>query len=203
MARRDSFEERLTAPGEIMIAYLRETSEQRINFHRLRQRMSLHRLCCMPSAAAAFLAASGSATPVHGPALPAWVMAAEAKQGLRELWTESVAAHRERVACLAGIIAPDTVHVARIRILEIDSADSVTAPAERSLQDCGAPEWMGTVHTHVQSLDDPAPAPRFSPGDRTVMSAWADRWTRQGAFCVLYSERAAHCEVYPIHQQHE
>ena len=30
-----------------------------------------------------------------------------------------------------------------------------------------------------------------------VMSEWTTRWGGQGAFCLVYSERNMHCEVYP------
>ena len=85
----------------------------------------------------------------------------------------------------------------RVRLLPDGESDSLTASAQASLGECAAPEWMGTVHTHVRSTDSDDPAPRFSPGDRTVMSEWSKRNRRAGAFCVLYSRKGAHCEVWP------
>jgi hypothetical protein len=128
---------------------------------------------------------------------PTWVMGAAAKPALSALWTRSVGEGRERVACMGGTIAGDTVHVARIEDVNVADADSLTAGAAHSIDECGPPKWFGTVHTHVRSTDDPSPAPRFSPGDRTVMSEWSRRWSRSGAFCVLYSAKSAHCELYP------
>jgi hypothetical protein len=130
-------------------------------------------------------------------ALPAWQLSDAAKAGFREIWSTSVAGRRERVGCVGGVITRDTVYVVRMRVLAEATADSLTASAEQSLAECAAPEWMGTVHTHVRSTDSDDPAPRFSPGDRTVMSAWATRNGRAGAFCVLYSAKGAHCEVWP------
>ncbi len=129
--------------------------------------------------------------------LPKWIIAPEAKDSLARLWTESVAANREHVGCLGGDLGADTVRVERVILLEAALGDSLTAPAELSLATCGPPQWIGTVHTHVRSTDDPSPAPRFSGSDRVVMSVWSERWRSKGAFCVLYSDRGAHCEVYP------
>ena len=129
-------------------------------------------------------------------ALPAWKVAPAAEDSLKVLWARSVAARREAVACLGGTVGPDTVYIERALPLPSPS-DSLTADAELSLSDCGPPEWVGTAHTHVRSTDGEEPATQFSPGDRTVMSLWSTRWGRSGAFCVLYSEKRAHCEVYP------
>jgi len=145
-------------------------------------------LCCV--------AMAGGAPPSQA-VLPAFVVARSAKPGLSRLWARSLATRRERVACLGGTVASDTVRVERVLAVEAADADSLTAGAWRSITECAPPRWIGTVHTHVRSTDDPSPAPRFSPGDRAVMSEWSRRWGRAGAFCVLYSERSAHCEVYP------
>ena len=132
-----------------------------------------------------------------GQALPKWLIAPEAKDSLKRLWTESVAANREHVGCLGGMVGLDTVRVDRVILLDEAPGDSLNAPAELSLATCGPPQWIGTVHTHVRSTDDPHPAPRFSPDDRVVMSVWSRQWRSKGAFCVVYSDRGAHCEVYP------
>ncbi|MDZ4864721.1 MAG: hypothetical protein SGJ01_14920 [Gemmatimonadota bacterium] len=133
-----------------------------------------------------------------GPAQPAWVFEREAGVTIRSVWDASVLAQQERVACLAGTVGPDTVVVAAAGPLEPREADSLTANAEGSLEQCGPPLWIGTIHTHVRSTDDPSPAPHFSGQDRVVMSLWASRWRRPGAFCVAYGPRSAHCEVYPL-----
>jgi hypothetical protein len=129
--------------------------------------------------------------------LPSWQLSDAAEAGFQEIWSTSVAERRERVGCLGGVITDDTVHVVRVRMLTVGESDSLTASAETSLGECAAPEWIGTVHTHVRSTDSDDPAPRFSPGDRTVMSEWSRRNGRTGAFCVLYSPKGAHCEVWP------
>jgi hypothetical protein len=129
--------------------------------------------------------------------LPTWHLSDAAKVGFREIWSTSVAERRERVGCMSGIITDDTVHLHRVRLLPEGDSDSLTAVADVSLAECAAPEWIGTVHTHVRSTDSNDPAPRFSPGDRTVMSEWSKRNGRAGAFCVLYSRKGAHCEVWP------
>ncbi len=129
--------------------------------------------------------------------LPTWVVEPGAGPVLEELWRESVAARAERVACLGGVVGRDTVRITSAEPLPLEGADSLHAHAAASVARCGPPRWIGTAHTHVRSTDDPEPAGRFSPGDRAVMSEWSRRWGRAGAFCVLYSPKAAHCEVYP------
>jgi hypothetical protein len=128
-----------------------------------------------------------------------WAVDRSARPGLVELWQLSTQERRERVACLGGRLDADSVVVSSVRLLHTDgyTSDSLSASATASIQDCGRPDWIGTVHTHVRSTDDSVPARRFSSGDRMVMSEWTRRWGGQGAFCVLYSERGAHCEVYP------
>jgi hypothetical protein len=128
-----------------------------------------------------------------------WAIDHSARPGLIELWQLSTQERRERVACLGGRLDADSVVVSTVRLLQTDgyTSDSLSASATTSIQECGRPDWIGTVHTHVRSTDDSMPARRFSSGDRMVMSEWTRRWGGQGAFCVLYSERGAHCEVYP------
>lgn len=148
-------------------------------------------------AVCALLALGSTALSPRGPDLPAWRIAPPAEDSLKALWARSIATRREAVACLGGVIGSDTVHVTSALPLADAPADSLTADAQLSLSDCGPPRWIGTAHTHVRSTDGDEPATRFSPSDRTVMSLWSTRWGRQGAFCVLYSEKRAHCEVYP------
>jgi hypothetical protein len=133
--------------------------------------------------------------------LPAWHLSDAAKSGFGEIWAISVAERRERVGCMGGVIKDDTVHIVRVWMVPAGESDSLTASAESSLSECAAPEWLGTVHTHVRSIDSDDPAPRFSPGDRTVMSEWTKRYGGRGAFCVLYSTKGAHCEVWPPRQE--
>jgi thimet oligopeptidase len=120
---------------------------------------------------------------------------AEAGAALRALWDESVAANQERVACLAADVRGDSVFVSRILPIEPDAADSLGISATASLERCGPPEWDGTVHTHVALYTDEGPSRRFSGQDRTVMRMWYDRWRADGVFCVVHSERDAHCEA--------
>jgi hypothetical protein len=119
----------------------------------------------------------------------------EAGTALRMLWQESVAAHEERVACLAADISGDTVFVRRILRLEPDAADSMGISAAASIERCGPPEWDGTVHTHVALYTEDGPSRRFSGQDRTAMRMWYDRWRSDGVFCIAYSGRSAHCEA--------
>src|SRR5512142_2732812 len=148
----------------------------------------------IPWALAALAAAAAPGT--ARAQLPTWVIDSTAGPVLRQLWRESLAARAERVACLGGTLGPDTVWITAAAPVAT-TADSLGAGAEASLAQRAPPRWIGTVHTHIRSTDDAEPVARFSPGDRAVMSACVERWGRQGAFCLLHSPKAAHCEVYP------
>ena len=127
---------------------------------------------------------------------PAWVTGAEAKPVLQRVWAATLETRLEQVGCLGGEIRADTVLI--LRALPVaEYSDSLTASSQVSLATCAPPEWMGTVHSHVRSTDDDAPATRFSAGDRAVMSAWSQRWRARGAFCLIYSAQRMHCELYP------
>lgn len=119
----------------------------------------------------------------------------EAGAALKALWEESVEAHQERVACLAADIRGDTVFVSHVQRVSPDAADSMGVSATASIEQCGPPEWDGTVHTHVALYTDDSPSQRFSGQDRTAMQMWYDRWRADGVFCVAYSEQSAHCEA--------
>jgi hypothetical protein len=120
---------------------------------------------------------------------------AEAGAALKVLWEESVEAHQERVACLAADVRGDTVFVSHVQRVSPDAADSMGVSATASIEQCGPPEWDGTVHTHVALYTDDSPSQRFSGQDRTAMQMWYDRWHTDGVFCVAYSEHSAHCEA--------
>lgn len=116
---------------------------------------------------------------------------------LRELWTESVDAGEERVACLGGYYdqRSDAVRVTRLENVP-SRADSLRSEAGPSLEKCGPPMWSGTAHTHI-ALYRGRPYATFSPNDRAVMAIWRHRWREEGLFCVLYTERLAYCEWGP------
>jgi hypothetical protein len=78
-------------------------------------------------------------------------------------------------------------------MLDATSADSSNVSAQTSLTECGAPEWFGTVHTHIARFQG-IPFSTFSPADRWVMAAWRKAWREEGVFCVLYSDTMSHCE---------
>jgi hypothetical protein len=120
---------------------------------------------------------------------------ADAGAALKALWKESVAAQQERVACLAADIRGDTVFVSRVHRVSPDAADSMGVSATASIEQCGPPEWDGTVHTHVALYTEDSPSQRFSGEDRTVMRMWYDRLRADGVFFVAYSEQSAHCEA--------
>jgi hypothetical protein len=126
---------------------------------------------------------------------PAFRFSTEAGLGLRALWTESVAAKQERVACLGASVRNDTVFVSRILALAPEGADSMSIGSEASVERCGPPDWAGTVHTHVALYTATMPSTRFSAQDRGVMRRWYERWHSDGVFCVVYSARDAHCEA--------
>jgi hypothetical protein len=147
--------------------------------------------------ATALLAATALAGEAHAqsPARPAFRFSREAGAALRDLWLESVAAREERVACLASTIRDDTVWVSRVAPLEPQDADSMSISALASVDECGPPQWSGTVHTHITLYTDDRPSTRFSAQDRTAMRLWYDRWHTDGVFCLVYSAEDAHCEA--------
>jgi hypothetical protein len=126
---------------------------------------------------------------------PAFQFSREAGSALRDLWEASVAAREERVACLASTIRNDTVFVSRVRPLEPEDADSLGISAVASVEECGPPEWSGTVHSHIALYTDDLPSTKFSAQDRTAMRLWYDRWHSDGVFCLIYSRQNAHCEA--------
>jgi hypothetical protein len=126
---------------------------------------------------------------------PTFTFAPEAGRAIRALWDESVASQAERVACLGATVRDGTVRVTRVLPLPPETADSMSISASASIERCGPPEWSGTVHTHVALYTEDGPSRRFSGQDRVVMRLWYDRWQADGVFCVVYSERDAHCEA--------
>ena len=139
--------------------------------------------------ALALLALSATARPPR-----AFRFEPDAQTELRRLWVASNDTKAERVACLAGEIRGDTVHVTRILPLA-GWADSLGVSARQSLDTCGPPGWQGTVHTHVALYDGARPYARFSGADRGVNRLWWRRWDADGMFCVLYSAIDAYCEI--------
>jgi hypothetical protein len=119
----------------------------------------------------------------------------EAGRALVALWQSSTAAREERVACLASSIRNDTVFVSTVAPLEPEGADSMGISATASVDQCGPPQWSGTVHTHIALYTDESPSARFSGQDRIAMRLWYDRWRSDGVFCLVYSDHDAHCEA--------
>ena len=119
---------------------------------------------------------------------------AGARAAMRSLWTASVTAKAERVACLASVIEGDTLHITRV-LPVVAGADSMAVSARASLETCGPPEWQGTVHTHLALTGGQRPNALFSGADRGVMLMWWQRWKADGTFCLLYAEDQAHCEI--------
>lgn len=128
--------------------------------------------------------------------LPArFSFAPDATALLHRLWSESVAEMREHVACIAGEVREDSVRVTRVKLLEVGNADSLGVAAQGSIEACGPPNWMGTVHSHIALYDGTHPYDIFSGADIGIMFRWWMRWERDGMFCVLYSETSAFCET--------
>jgi hypothetical protein len=118
-----------------------------------------------------------------------------ARSKLHILWEESAQAKSEMVACLAGSIESDTVHITDVFALESGRSDSLGISAEASLETCGPPTWKGTVHTHVALRDGRQPYSLFSGADRGIMMLWWRRWREDGIFCLLYSAQEVICEI--------
>lgn len=134
---------------------------------------------------------------VVGPAGAArFILEPDARRALRALWTRSVQANEERVACLGGERSRGRVRVARVAPVPEGVADSARVLARESLDRCGPPEWMGTVHTHILDVDG-RPISELSAPDRAVAQEWRARWRSEGVFCVLYSPTLASCESGP------
>jgi hypothetical protein len=123
-----------------------------------------------------------------------------AQADLRRLWSASQASGMERVACLAGVMDADSVRVTRVRELE-GWADSLMISAREPLEQCRPPEWLGTVHTHI-ARHGGLPYSTFSGADRGVNTLWWRRWSVDGTFCVIFSDRDAYCEVDGPHGLH-
>lgn len=119
----------------------------------------------------------------------------EASRALRRLWQESTGAGAERVACLDGRIEGDSAIVTRIGWLEARHADSTSISAQQSIDECGPPRFLGTVHTHLNVTDERSRFAAFSGADRGVMYLWWKQWNADGIFCVLYTAEKAHCEL--------
>ncbi len=144
----------------------------------------------------ALLAASVVTLVQAAPAGPqAFQFHPDARTALHQLWSESLDARAERVACLGGAIDGDTVRISRILPLGVGSGDSLGVSARSSLETCGPPRWQGTVHTHIALRDGQRPYASFSGADRGVMLMWWQRWRMTGIFCVLYTADGAHCEL--------
>jgi hypothetical protein len=119
----------------------------------------------------------------------------DARPALHRLWEVSSQAKAERVGCLAATIDSDTVHISRVLPLDPGPADSLGISAGASLEQCGPPEWRGTIHTHVALRDGLRPYSLFSGADRGVMMMWWRRWHADGVFCLLYSSQEVICEI--------
>lgn len=113
---------------------------------------------------------------------------------LQRLWSASLDAKREMVACLAGEAVGDDVRVTRILPLESWRGDSLGVAAQASIDRCGPPEFQGTVHTHIAHHGG-QPYVTFSGADIGVMRLWWRRWHVEGYFCVIYSAIEAYCEA--------
>jgi hypothetical protein len=118
-----------------------------------------------------------------------------AQPQLHQLWAASRDAQAERVACLAATIDGDTVRITSVFPLDQLRSDSLGVSAGASLETCGPPQWLGTVHTHVALRDGRQPYSLFSGADRGVMMMWWQRWRADGVFCLLYSEQDVVCEI--------
>lgn len=121
------------------------------------------------------------------------VLEPEARGALSRLWEASIDANEEQVACLGGELRGGRVHVSRVEPIPYVEADSVRVQARPSLDRCGPPAWLGTVHTHILEVGG-RPAPGLSAPDRAVIHEWRARWRAEGLFCVVYSATRAACE---------
>ena len=147
--------------------------------------------CALLVVVAGLLLAAGMPSPIPS----TFRFELDAMPELHRLWEASSQVKAERVACLAATIDSDTVHISRVLPLEPGPADSLGISASTSLDQCGPPEWRGTVHTHVALRDGQRPYSLFSGADRGVMMMWWRRWQVDGVFCLLYSSEEVICEI--------
>lgn len=168
------------------------------------RRSAILMLTLLPSlalhAAAAAQALRAPMTSISGEVFPGETPSAfrvdrVAGNALRRLWAESVAARAERVACIGGRVEGDSVVVTSVGWLEARGADSTSISAQQSIDECGPPHFLGTVHTHLNVPDGKSIYSNFSGADRGVMYLWWKRWETDGFFCLLYAEHRAHCEL--------
>jgi hypothetical protein len=117
----------------------------------------------------------------------------DARVALQSLWQTSSDSKREEVACLGGYRRGGVSYITRVERVWT-AADSMNASAAISLRECGVPEWLGTVHTHIARFGG-LPYVTFSAPDRGVMREWHNRWKADGVFCVLYDAQHAYCEA--------
>ena len=155
------------------------------------RRWKRYLLGSLTAGAAGLLLAAGTRQPVPS----AFRFELDAASELHRLWEASSQAKAERVACLAATIDSDMVHISRVLPLDPGPADSMGISAGASLDQCGPPEWRGTVHTHVALRDGLRPYSLFSGADRGVMTMWWSRWQVDGVFCLLYSGEEVICEI--------
>jgi hypothetical protein len=118
----------------------------------------------------------------------------DASAQLQALWQASTSVKQELVACIGGSRSGGVWRIDRVEPVAA-AADSVGVSANVSIERCGPPRWLGTVHTHIALRPDGQPYATLSGADRGVMSLWWRRWRTQGVFCVLYTAHDAHCEA--------
>jgi hypothetical protein len=116
-----------------------------------------------------------------------------ARAALQSLWQTSRDHKEEEVACIGGYRRDGVNYITRVERVRTP-ADSMNASATLSLRQCGVPEWLGTVHTHIAHFGG-LPYVTFSAPDRGVMREWHNRWKADGVFCVLYDDQHAYCEA--------
>lgn len=118
--------------------------------------------------------------------------APQTRRVMHDLWGESLTAGQERLACIRGYRYNGVFYVTRARRVEFLQADSLHLTPDPS--SCAAPDWDGTVHTHIARFNG-LPFVTFSGADRMLMTWWRQTWKAEGAFCVIYSESQAYCEL--------
>jgi hypothetical protein len=138
-------------------------------------------------------ATAATAAPAAPAAPEPFQFSSDVRQSLQNLWRTSADARLEEVACLGGERRDGVSYITRIERVET-RADSMNASAAISISECGAPRWLGTVHTHIAHFGG-QPYVTFSAPDRGVMRAWHSRWKADGVFCVLYDPQHAYCEA--------